>query len=318
MSQSSEFRPNSLSHLIGQDHVREVVSTALDYSFQEKVPFPHALMLGGPGLGKTALAKVISQECASGFHEVLGSAVTSPAEFFAVLMRAADLDIVFLDEIHLLDPVHQHTLLIAIDERKIFLPNSSGGSPQAINLSNFTLVGATTDEHRLIRPLVDRFKLLLRFGFYTVEQLAEIVRTRAKGLGWQVQSDVPEPIAQRSKGVPRLAIRLLQSCWRVCRASGDHAITPRHLERACILEQIDRLGLDATEQSYLRALSDGPLRLNMLASMLGLPSKTISSVTESYLVRSGLITKDKNGLRMLTGKGMEHIETPKSRKDGDQ
>ncbi len=318
MSQNNEFRPNSLSHLIGQDHVREVVTTALDYSFQERVPFPHSLMLGPPGVGKTALARVISEETASGFHELLGSAVTSPAEFFAVLMRAGDLDVVFIDEIHLLDPAHQHTLLIAIDERKIFLPNTNGGAPQAINLSNFTLIGATTDEHRLIRPLVDRFKLLLRFDYYRVEHLAEIVRTRAKGLGWQVHSDVPEPIAQRSKGVPRLAIRLMQSCWRVCRASGDHAITRKHLERACMLEQIDCLGLDATEQSYLRVLADGPLRLNMLASMLGLPAKTVSSVTETYLVRCGLITKDKNGLRMLTGKGMEHIEASKSRMEGDQ
>jgi Holliday junction DNA helicase RuvB len=318
MSEQNSFRPNSLNHLIGQEHVREVVSTALDYSFQEQVPFPHSLMLGPPGVGKTALARVISDETASGFHELLGSAVSSPAEFFSVLMRATDLDLVFIDEIHLLDPSHQHTLLIAIDERKIFLPNNNGGAPQAITLSNFTLVGATTDEHRLIRPLVDRFKLLLRFEYYNVNELAEIIRTRAKGLGWQVQSDVPEPIARRSKGVPRLAIRMLQSCWRVCRAAGDHAITRKHLERACVLEQIDGFGLDSTEQAYLRLLADGPLRLNMLASMLGLPGKTVSSVTESFLIRSGLITKDKNGLRMLTGKGMEHTETSHSRKDGDQ
>lgn len=315
MPEHNDFRPNSLNHLIGQEHVREVVITALDYSFQEQVPFPHALMLGPPGVGKTALAKVIADECASGFHELLGSAVTSPAEFFSVLMRATDLDIIFIDEAHLLDASHQHTLLIAIDERKIYLPNSNGGAPQAINLANFSLIGATTDEHRLIRPLVDRFKLLLRFEFYSVNDLAEIVRTRAKGLGWLIQSDVAVPIAQRSKGVPRLAIRLLQSCWRVCRAGGDHAITRKHLERACTLEQIDDIGLDATEQQYLAFLAEGPQRLNMLASMLGLPAKTISNVTESFLIRSGMITKDKNGLRMLTGKGMEHLEVLGSRKD---
>ena len=230
-------------------------------------------------------------------------------------MRAANLDVVFIDEIHLLESNFQHTLLIAIDEKKIFLPNNNGGAPQAISLSNFTLIGATTDEHRLIRPLVDRFKLLLRFDYYSVENLAEIVRTRAKGLGWQLQTDVPIPIAKRSKGVPRLAIRLLQSCWRVCRAGGDHTITRQHLERACVLEQIDEFGLDATEQSYLRLLVDQPLRLNMLASMLGLPAKTVSSVTESFLIRSGLITKDKNGLRMLTAKGMEHVEAAHARKE---
>ena len=318
MSEPNEFRPNSLNHLIGQEHVREVVTTALDYSFQEQVPFPHALMLGPPGVGKTAYAQTVANECASIFHELLGSAISSPAEFFSVLMRAKNLDVIFIDEAHLLDVSHQHTLLIAIDDRKIFLPNSNGGAPQAINLANFTLIAATTDEHRLIRPLVDRFKLLLRFDYYTVAELAEIVRTRAKGLGWQIQSDVPEPIAKRSKGVPRLAIRILQSCWRVCRAAGDHAITRKHLERACVLEQIDDFGLDATEQQYLSFLAEGPQRLNMLASMLGLPAKTISSVTESFLIRSGLITKDKNGLRMLTGKGLEHFEASHSRTEGDQ
>jgi len=314
---SGDVRPSSLSHMIGQEHVRAVVSSTLDYCFQDQVPFPHALMLGPPGVGKTAMAKVVSTECASGFHEILGSAITSPAEFFAVLMRAKDLDIVFIDEIHLLESNYQHTLLIALDEQRIYLPNSNGNAPQSINLGKFSLIGATTDEHKLIRPLVDRFKLLLRFDYYTATELAEIIRTRAKGLRWPVQSDVPEPIALRSKGVPRLAIRLLQSSWRCCRAVGDHAITKEHLERACVLEQIDPLGLDATEQQYLRCLADGPLRLNMLVSMLGLPAKTVSSVTESFLIRSGLITKDKNGLRMLTGKGMAHIGASNSGKDGD-
>ncbi len=315
---AGDVRPSALSHLIGQVHVKSVVSTTLDYCFQDQVSFPHSLLLGGAGLGKTAMAKVVANECASGFHEILGSAITSPAEFFAVLMRAKDLDIIFIDEAHLLDPNYQHTLLIAVDERRVYLPNSNGNAPQSINLARFCLIAATTDEHKLIRPLVDRFKLLLRFGYYSVPELSEIVRTRAKGLGWPIQSDVPEPIALRSKGVPRLAIRLLQSSWRCCRAVDDHCITTEHIERACVLEQIDELGLDATEQQYLCCLADGPLRLNMLASMLGLPAKTISSVTESYLIRSGLITKDKNGLRLLTARGMDHVGASHSGKEGDQ
>lgn len=311
MSDVNDFRPNSLSHLIGQDHVREVVSTALDFAFQENVPFPHALALGPPGVGKTAIARVIAQECASGFHECLASAISSPAEFFSVLIKPKNLDVVFVDEIHVLDPAFQHALLIAIDEGKIYLPNSNGGAPQAIPLAKFSLIGATTDEHKVIRPLVDRFKLILRFSYYSVAEIAEIVRTRAKGLGWQIQSDVAEPIAQRSKGVPRLALRILSSAFRVCRAAGDHVVTRQHLERACLLEEIDPQGLDATEQTYLRCLAEGPQRLNMLASMLGLPARTVQSVTESFLIRSGLITKDRNGMRMLTSKGMEHAETKK-------
>ena len=180
--------------------------------------------------------------------------------------------------------------------------------PQAIKLRRFSFIGATTDEHTLIRPLTERFRLLLRFSYYSVAELSEIVRTRAKCLGWAIEEGVPHSIGERSKGIPRLAIRLLQSCWRVCRAAGEEIMTRRHLERACTLEQIDPVGLDATEQTYLRLLSEGPLRLNMLATMLGLPAKTLSSVTESFLVRAGLITKDKHGLRLLTAKGMEHVQ----------
>jgi Holliday junction DNA helicase RuvB len=305
---AGDVRPSSLNHLIGQEHVRTVVSTTLDYCFQEQVPFPHSLMLGPPGVGKTCISKILAEECASGFHEALGSTISTPAEFFALLMKAKDLDIVFIDEIHELDASFQHTLLIAIDEHKIFLPNTNGGAPQSIRLGKFCLIGALTSEHKLIRPLVDRFKLLLRFSYYSVAELSEIVRTRAKALNWPINNEVLEPIAERSKGVPRLAIRLLQSCWRVCRAGGNDVITLEHLHRACDLERIDPLGLDATEQQYLACLVNGPLRLNMLASMIGLEAKTISAVTESYLIRSGLITKDKNGMRMLTGKGMEHVE----------
>lgn len=131
----------------------QVVQTSLDFCFEEQVPFPHSLMLGPPGVGKTAMCNVIAAECASGFHPVLGSALSSPSELYAVLMKASDLDIVFVDEIHELDKSLQHVLLIAVDEGRLHLPNSAGGAPLAINLAKFCLVGATTDEHRLIKPL---------------------------------------------------------------------------------------------------------------------------------------------------------------------
>ena len=138
-------------------------------------------------------------------------------------------------------------------------------------------------------------------------ELAKVVLHRSRALGWDIHEAVLPLIGQRAKGTPRLALRLLQSCRRVCRAEGDTTITAKHLATACELDQLDGLGLDATEQAYLRILADGPARLNVLASRIGLPVQTVQRVTEAALVRLGLVGKDKNGLREFTAKGREHV-----------
>jgi holliday junction DNA helicase RuvB len=150
-------------------------------------------------------------------------------------------------------------------------------------------------------------KLTLRFEFYSVEDLAELVRQRSKALKWVLDDRVLTPIAARSRGTPRLALRLLQSCRRVCRSEGEKAITLDHLDRACLLEQTDKLGLGPTEQAYLRVLAEGASRLNVVASRLGLPSRTVAQVTEPFLIRVGLVAKDGQGLRQLTAEGREHL-----------
>jgi Holliday junction DNA helicase RuvB len=150
-------------------------------------------------------------------------------------------------------------------------------------------------------------KLILRFQFYDPDELATIVRQRSHALHWRVEESVFPQIAQRSRGTPRLALRLLQACRRVCRAEGGSAITHAHLQRACLLEQIDALGLGPTEQQYLRILAEGATRLNVLASMIGLPPRTLASVTEPFLIRAGLMVKDDKGRRQLTALGREHL-----------
>ena len=140
-------------------------------------------------------------------------------------------------------------------------------------------------------------KLLLRFQFYEEADLVEVLRHRSKALRWMVDDAVFPEIAKRAKGTPRLALRLLQSARRCSRAEGDNTITLQHLHRACKLEQIDELGLGPTETKYLEILTNGATRLNVLASMLGLPSRTVSEVTEPFLVRSALIIKDDQGRR---------------------
>jgi Holliday junction DNA helicase RuvB len=150
-------------------------------------------------------------------------------------------------------------------------------------------------------------RLTLRFQFYELEDLEKIAGMRATALAWNVEDAVFPRIAQRSRGTPRLALRLLQAAHRVSRAEAEDAVTVAHLERACSLEGIDRLGLGPTEQQYLGILQEGPTRLNMLASRLGLPTRTVAEVTEPFLIRAGLIVKDDQGKRQLTAEGRDHV-----------
>jgi Holliday junction DNA helicase RuvB len=263
------------------------------------------LMVGGPGLGKSAVARVISNEMATEFHEVIGQSITCPADLNAFLLTAKDKAICHIDECHELKKEYQTAIYLALDQKRIFI--GGGKSIQSLPIADFTLLLSTTDEFCLLQPLRDRMRLVLRFEFYSEEELTMVLKHRAKCLRWDVEEAVMPLIAQRSKGTPRLALRLLQSCYRVCRSQGETTITLDYLERACGLEQIDELGLGPVEQKYIGILRDGPQRLNVIASMVGLPARTISAVTEQFLIRAGLIIKDDQGRRQLTGVGYEHV-----------
>jgi Holliday junction DNA helicase RuvB len=195
-----------------------------------------------------------------------------------------------------------------MDQRRLMLGGGGAGrAPQSIPLADFTLLLSTTDEYRLLQPLRDRLRLVLRFDFYSCEELATLLRQRSQALRWQVEEVVFQEVAQRSRGTPRLALRLLQGCRRVCRAEGGATITLKHLNRACRLEQIDVLGLGPTDQQYLGIVMEGATRLNVIASRLGLPARTVSQVIEPFLLRAGLCFKDDQGRRHLTVLAREHL-----------
>src|SRR4051812_7252838 len=274
--------PTSLSHLIGQRQVIRQVEVALDAAQMDARRFDHAMLVGPPGLGKRAIAQVIACEMAGGFYETLGQSLKSPSDMNALLLGAKDRDVVFIDEAHELRKEFQTALYLALDKRAIFV-RGNRGTPQGIPIADFTLLLATTDEYCLLQPLRDRMKLLLRYEFYSVEELVGVLQHRARSWQWNADGAVLLVIAERSRGTPRLALRLLQSCHRVCRSIGETEITTEHLSKACELEQIDRMGLGPTEQSYLRVLAEGPTRLNVIASLLGLPPRTVSQVTEAFL-----------------------------------
>jgi holliday junction DNA helicase RuvB len=304
----NDVAPTSLSHLIGQRSVVEQVQVALDAAQMDGLPFPGSLLVGPAGVGKTQTAKVIAAEMAGDYHEVLGQAIRSPADLNALLLGAKERDVVLIDEAHEIAKPFQTALYLALDQRRVFLQGArSGRTPQSIPLAGFTLLLATTDEFRLLQPLRDRMRLVLRFEFYSAGELWELLRQRTRALRWAVEDEVLAPIAARSRGTPRLALRLLQSCRRVCRSEGENAITLDHLKRACELEQIDPLGLGPTEKAYLLLLAEGATRLNVIASRLGLPSRTVAEVSEPFLIRAGLVAKDDQGRRQLTADGRLHL-----------
>lgn len=300
-----DVSPTSVSHIIGQQSVVEQVKVSIEAAFQDRRRFDHALLVGPPGVGKSALANVIAQEMATPFAEVLGQSLRTASDLNGLLLQASDKAVLHIDEAHEMPRQIQTALYLALDKRKVFINGSR--AVQSIPVADFTLLLSTTDEYHLLQPLRDRMRLVLRFEFYSNDDLTKMLRHRVKALGWDVQEELLPQIAARSRGTPRLVLRLLQSARRVCRAEGVETITPAHLQRACVLEQLDDLGLGVTEQQYLRMLVDGPVRLNVLSSSLGLPSRTISQVTEPFLVRAGLIAKDEQSRRSLTAKGYEHV-----------
>lgn len=300
----NDVAPTSLNHIIGQRSVVDQVRVALDAAFEDGRKLDSCMLVGPPGCGKSTLARVLAAEMATDFNEVIGQSISTPADLNSFLLTAKEKSVCHIDEAHELRKDFQTALYLAIDQRKLFM--GGGKSVQSLPISDFTLLLSTTDEYCLLQPLRDRMRLVLRFEFYSNEELATVLKHRAKCLRWEIEEQVLPLIAKRSRGTPRLALRLLQSCYRVCRSQGETSITQDHLDRACSLEQVDGLGLGPVEQQYLSILHDGPKRLNVIASMIGLPSRTVSQVTEPFLIRAGLVMKDDQGRRQLTGVGYEH------------
>ncbi len=301
-----DVQPTSFRHVVGQTHVKKALEIACDASFQENKRLDETLLCGPPGLGKSALVTVLASELAVPFTEILAQSITNTVELNAMLLAASD-GILFLDEIHLLNPVSQHALLTVLDKRRIFL--SCGKTVQSIPVNDFTLVGATTDPDGLIGPLLDRFRIILHLDYYDDQELAQIVRQRCLAMDWLCEPELPDEIARRGHQTPRIAIRLLQSARRVAVAEGAKQITVLHLRTACEAERISDLGLDIMQQKLIRLLDGAGQRLNVLASTLGVGTKVLTKAIEPFLLRSRLIIKTDTGARQLTELGREHLAT---------
>jgi Holliday junction DNA helicase RuvB len=262
-------------------------------------------MLGGPGLGKSTLASVIAQEMASPFIEVLGQNLQKPADLTALLIPATDRAVVHIDEAHELPRNIQTLLFICLDQRILRVPG--GGMVESIPLQDFTLIISTTDEYSLLPPLLSRMKLLLHLDFYSEPDLQRITATRARALGWELDADILPLIAARSRSIARRSLNLLESSRRICRAEAATVITMEHFEAACRIDGIDAGGLERRDRKYLRLLLEKPTKVNVLASSLGIPAKTLQTHIEPPLIRLGWLSKDEQGRRCITDKARKHL-----------
>ncbi|MEI8194603.1 MAG: AAA family ATPase [Phycisphaerae bacterium] len=304
---------NILEEFIGQRQAIDNVRVALEACWNDGTAFPHTLMVGPPGLGKTQLAHVIAAEMGSPRLEALSQTLESPSDLNALLLRAGDREVVFLDECDELAATPFQTLLYrAMEERKLFLGRQANdGKVGSIPLGNFSLLAATNNEFSLVPPLLSRFKLILRFDFYQPSDLKVIVANRAMQHRWSCEDEVFGRIAALARGVPRRAIHLLEAAHRTARSENADTITVDHFTKTCRLEGLDPLhGLDQTEQKYLRMLHEAqgaPVRVGTLVARLGLPPRSLSAVIESYLLRIGFVARRNDG-RELTLLAVEYLQ----------
>ena len=314
----NQVKINSLSKIQGQPDVVQMLQVSLESYFNarstakpEAMPtFGPALLVGPSGTGKSLVAAALHSELANlNLIESNGEMLNSVGEISSVLLSADENTTIFIDECQALNTKAQHILLTALSERKLYIPRgNSKKSSYTVPLANFVLVLASTHEYQLQDALRNRMRIYCRFNYYSNEDMAGIVKQRADSLGWKYQNeDVLKTIAARAKSTPRLALnRNLQMAYNVSTSHNNENITMTDVEEAFRLLKIDELGLDTLERQYLKALLTGANKLNVLSSKTGLPSATISTVIEPFLLREGLIDKD-GSTRILTDKGKKHI-----------
>jgi len=307
-SEVNDCRPQVIEHFVGQKQVVQRSRIALESAWNQGTKLPHILMQGGPGLGKTELSHILAREMGCDLHEQLAQNIKDPKDLHAFLLTPKDREVVLLDEVHELPPLCQTALYRVMENQQIFLETKRGKKSRPLKVANFTILGATTDPQKLLQPLRDRFKLILDYQFYSVQELEAMLRTRVQQLKWIVEESAFSLIAERGKGVPRIALRLLESVKMLASSLNDEVVREDHFHRTCEIESIDPKGLAGNEVKYLKILyeNDGSARLNVIASRLGLHPKHVSEIIEQFLIRDGLVTKN-NSVRILTQDGLKHL-----------
>jgi Holliday junction DNA helicase RuvB len=317
------LRPRSLDEFVGQKAARENLRVFIDAARSRGDALDHVLFFGPPGLGKTTLAQIVAREMGVGFRATSGPVIAKSGDLAALLTNLEDGDVLFIDEIHRLNPAVEEVLYPAMEDRALDLMIGEGPSARSvrIDLPRFTLVGATTRQGLLTTPLRDRFGIPVRLQFYTVEELQRVV-TRAAGLlDLDVAPDGAREIARRARGTPRIAGRLLRRVRDFANVAGAETVDARTADAALNRLEVDSQGLDAMDRRYLTMIADvyrgGPVGVETLAAGLSEPRDTIEEVIEPYLIQVGMVARTARG-RCLNSAGWKHlgVEPPANSQDG--
>ena len=308
----THLRPQRLAEFVGQSKVKQNLSVFIEAAKQRKEALDHVLFAGPPGLGKTTLVQIMARELGVNFKATSGPVIAKAGDLAALLTNLEDRDVLFIDEIHRLNPAVEEILYPAMEDFQLDLILGEGPAARSvrIDLARFTLIGATTRTGLLTTPLRDRFGIPVRLDFYDADELLEIIRRAARIMALPITEDGAREIAKRSRGTPRIAGRLLRRVRDFASVDGSSTVTAQSADKALKLLDVDHAGLDALDHRYLKCIAlnfgGGPVGIDTIAASLSEARDTLEDVVESYLLQLGFLNRTPRG-RLLTHHAFKHL-----------
>lgn len=308
----THLRPQVLDEFIGQRQVKSNLKVFIEAARSRGEALDHVLFAGPPGLGKTTLAQIVSRELGVNFKATSGPVIAKAGDLAALLTNLEDRDVLFIDEIHRLNPAVEEVLYPAMEDFQLDLIIGEGPAARSvrIDLAKFTLVGATTRTGLLTTPLRDRFGIPVRLNFYEEDELLDIVTRGARVLGLAMTEDGALEVARRARGTPRIAGRLLRRVRDFASVDGTVQVDRQAADKALQRLEVDSLGLDALDHRYLKCIAinfgGGPVGIETIAASLSEPRDAIEEIIEPYLIQQGFVNRTPRG-RILTPHAFKHL-----------
>lgn len=308
----ASLRPTSFENYVGQDAIKDTLGMSCRAAKSRAEALDHVLLHGPPGLGKTSLARIISNQLGVGFKSTAGPVIERPGDLAAILSSLESHDVLFIDEIHRLPRVVEEVLYPAMEDFSLDIVIGQGPAAKSVKveLKPFTLVGATTRTSLLTSPLRDRFGLVMRLNFYSTDELARIIARSADILAMQIDQPASVELARRARGTPRIANRLLKRVRDFAHDRGANQISSQLVNDALSLLQVDGCGLDPMDRAILELIIDkfsgGPVGIETIAAALGEDRDTIEEVYEPYLLQEGFLARTRRG-REATEQAYSHL-----------
>ena len=319
----ASLRPQRLTEFIGQQQARANLRIFIEAAKARNEALDHVLFVGPPGLGKTTLAQIVARELGVNFRATSGPVIAKAGDLAALLTNLEERDVLFIDEIHRLNPAVEEVLYPAMEDFQLDLIIGEGPAARSvkIDLAKFTLVGATTRAGLLTNPLRDRFGIPIRLNFYTEAELELIVNRGARVIGIGMTDDGANEIARRSRGTPRIAGRLLRRVRDFAHAAGAEKVDRKLADKALLELEVDAAGLDAMDRRYLNTIAmnygGGPVGVETLAAALSEPRDAIEEIIEPFLIQKGFLQRTPRG-RLITSHAFKHLGLAEPTRDPSQ